>query len=270
MPQIISGTYAALSGTKFNATTSAINFGATPRTSAAQTSIALVRPTAAGENDLGWIWGRANGTGSGHRLYINSNASGFAGTPCLGFAASTSTGANGTPVKVSNATGGELSYGDWWHLAATWGGGTAATEITLYGGKNGALLAALPFFSVTSGSGVGTDSSANSFLIGNSTTGDRTFNGSIAYVAKWDRVLSLVQLRTVQKYGPLVIPVGLTICWANDRDYSLYRCHPTSKTALASGIAPSGQRILIPLRKMWANGSVAAASSSSNRWFLVS
>ena len=66
--------------------------------------------------------------------------------------------------------------------------------------------------------------------IGNRNGGSREFKGDIAYVARWNRVLSLQELNRAKSLGPLSVPKGLIMLWANGKDYGPYHLHPTSVT----------------------------------------
>jgi Concanavalin A-like lectin/glucanases superfamily len=52
--------------------------------------------------------------------------------------------------------------------------------------------------------------------IGNRSGGDRTFNGDIFRVARWDRVLSWTELQMAQYLGPESVPAGLVFNWIPD------------------------------------------------------
>jgi len=52
-------------------------------------------------------------------------------------------------------------------------------------------------------------------------------------------VLSLAEFQHAQLYGPLAVPLGLILCWANDTDLGPYKMRPT-KTAITRGRSPIG------------------------------
>jgi Concanavalin A-like lectin/glucanases superfamily len=263
MAQVQSRAYEPLTGQKFNATTSVINLGTAPQAVIAQTCLALIYPVGSGENGFGWVWARADASNNGQRLVVDHNS----GTPRLQCVGSCS-GSAGNPTQVSPAN--SVVYNKWNHVGFWWDGTLATVNaISAFSATNGAPLASLTG-SFTSGSGSATNSGANALLVGNGANNDRTFNGTIAYVARWNRVIRQAELLTAQRCGPLAVPNGLIMCWANNRDYGPYRLKATSKTAIALGASPPGRGLLVPNRRLLAGATAGGgAAASVNRWFLM-
>jgi hypothetical protein len=206
-----------------NATTSDTNFGlASSQNFRAQTNLAYIYVTGDGENAFGYIFGKTvSGSTTGTRLFYGS-----LNTVTFG---DTSTGTAGAPNAVSVGVFGDNNFA---HVAATWDGGVAASGIQVYIGQNNNPLADTGMTGLANGTGAAGDVSANVFHIGNREGTDRTFNGTIYYLARWNRVLPLWQLRYAQLNGPLSVPDGLMLCWANNQDYSPTRLAYTSQTAV--------------------------------------
>lgn len=263
MAQIARGSYLPLASSLFNATTSAINFGTSPIALAGpQSTIVFCYPIGSGENGFSWMWSRANGTTDGQRFFIDHNA----GSPRVSFVASSAT--VNSPIYQGAAN--SVKYNAWNHLAFSWNGDVGAGSDTSF---MGAAANWKPLASVTSvgtaGSGSATTRSADNFIIGNSSNGTRTFNGYIAYVARWSRFLNRGEFRTAQMYGPLAVPSGLVFCWANGHDYGPHKDAPTSLTAIATGVSPTGRGLLLQHRRVWTTGSgPAVPGSGAFRWFL--
>ena len=220
-------------------------------------------PTTFTTNAACTIWSRDNGSGDvqSHGVLDSS------GTPHVFFDASTTTG-NARPNRTAS---GVLSYNDWWHVAAIWTGSILATGITLYAGKNGQPVIQQSIGTSNDGTGTAKDSVANSFAIGARTAVSTVFKGHIAYVARWNRVLTLAELQQAQKDGPISVPQGLILFWANGRDYSPYEVTPTSIANVAAGISPTfSQRVKVrPFRKLVAVPAAPPPPANSNRWFLM-
>lgn len=214
----------------FDGSTSGIGFGVQPSQAVtAQTILSVQKRNRAGENEYHYVFSSFTGSTSGVRWSWSGGYGGFQ----LGFS---STGAASAPYKNS-ATG--TTSTDWMVAAGTWDGGLLSSGINLYYALNNNPLTLVTNIPV-SGNGSGTPlyGSGNSSWIGDRDDRTRTFGGDIAYVARWNRVLSLEELRRAQRLGPLSVPHGLILCWANGRDYGPYHLRPTSVTAVTKAIAP--------------------------------
>ena len=222
----------------FDATTSDINLGNldTPHDVDAQTIMSYCRPDAAGEGNTGTLYSAvASGTQNGILFAIEHNA----GTPRTHFNAN-STGTAGAPKKIGSAN---VTYGVWGHYAATWDGSLSAANITLYAGRSGKDLTVSGSASTTDGTTAVSTPTSSNHHIGNREGADSTFNGLIAWVARWNRVLTLGELRLAQQQGPLAVPQGLLIVWANGKDYGPYSLNAASFTNLMKALAPPVTRL---------------------------
>lgn len=217
----------------FNATTSDINFGlATSQDLAAQTCLAYVYGLGAGEGNNGYIFAKvASASTDDVRFFVAHNS----GSPQLTFG-SGSGGVASQPNRT--AASNSFVYNQWAHVAATWQASLTASTIHLYQGFNGAPLSEPSYAATNDGSGVLRTGIGNNLHVGNRENTDRTWNGTIAYVARWNRILALPELRQAQQYGPLTVPNGLVLCWSGYRDYGPYGLRPSSTTALALGQYP--------------------------------
>ena len=221
--------YLPLLGQSFNATTSDINLGASaPQDCLAQTAMSLCYPVASGEGGAGYIFAlTTSATSNGPRfVHLDNTANPQFGMQC------NSSGTAGAPVHNSDSN--SAPYNNWYHVVGTWDGGINADGVQVYIGQNGATLAnkTTNGANFVNGTTAGSVTAGRNLHIGNREGTDRTFNGIIAYVARWNRVITLDEMILAQQRGPLAVPKGLILCWANDRDYGPYHLAPTSRTAI--------------------------------------
>lgn len=224
----------------FNATSSLLLFPACPQMALReQTCMARIYPEGAGENNLGTvICITAASNNFGFRLAVAHGA----GSPTIHFSMSSS-GTAGSPRR--EAANGELTYNNWYTIAATFDGGILGAGASLYKALDLEEIAEVSSYATTfDGSGVLDLVPTNPMIIGNRGNSDRTFNGRIAYVCRWSRRLSLTEMREVQLAGPLSVPNHLVFLWANGQDYGPYNLFPSSRTAITfRGPPPSGQQL---------------------------
>lgn len=229
---------------RFNATTSDISFGANAsQAPLAQTVLALFYATGSGEGGTGYVMSRTPVSSvNGPRMSILDNTA----APQIFFGGH-STGNAGQPSFTGNAN--TITYGKWHHCAATWDGTlTGSTGVLAYVGIEGKALA-LVAGTTANGTTAADAGSANALHVGNRGGTDRTFNGDIAYVAQWNRVLSLDEMLRAQFQGPLSVKGGLTFFWDGQRDLAPYQLPPVSITDLALGFLPPPQfRPMVPKR----------------------
>ena len=218
---------------EYNGTTSYTRFASVVPWNPAVTAtgLALVYPRSAGEGNIGYIFGCSNSTAS-EGLRMNMGVNEWIG-------AGDSSASSGAP-SLSADSG--MSYNVWRYLAVTWNGGlTASSALVNYSGTlTSPIKAAAAGTSAStngSGSAVGYAAGAD-LMIGNRDSEDRTFDGFIGLVARWNRVLTLGELRKAQWLGPLSVPKGLVFCWANGRDYGPYHMRPSSILAVTRVKAP--------------------------------
>jgi hypothetical protein len=66
----------------------------------------------------------------------------------------------------------------------------------------------------------------------------REFVGSVAYIAVWDKVLNLTELRNAQNNGPLDESTGLVLLWANQDDLSTNGLTESARSTHVAGDTP--------------------------------
>lgn len=214
----------------FNATTSDIAFGlASSQNLSAQTCLAYVHVLGDGEGTFGYIIAKTpSASAAGIRLFLG--ASGEIGT-----------GANSATASTPNrlTATGAVPDATFAHVGMTWDGSITAANFRMFAGLNNAPLSEPTYGAASDGNTSITSDAANNFHLGNREGTDRTFNGVIYYVARWNRVLPLAELRRAQRDGPLSVPDGLVLCWANNQDYSQTRLVYASQAAVVmTGAAP--------------------------------
>ncbi len=199
-----------------------------------QTVLAYVRATGSGGGGFAYMYGKTpTGSINGPRFFINHNS----GSPILTFGANSSTKA-GFPTRAG-ATG-SAAYNSWGHYAYTWDGSLDSTNILLYAGIGAALSDVSAADSATNdGTGAVSSDAANPAYLMNRYGLGREFVGDVAYVAVWDRVLSLAELRLAQDAGPLEVPSGLVLLWANQDDLGPNALTETGRATHVDGELPS-------------------------------
>lgn len=243
---------------RFNATTSDVNFstlGGGAQSLTVHSVLAYVYPTGSGEGGFGWVWGKAPSATAGNSMIVDHNA----GSPRIQFRGS-STGTAGQPVRTSNT--GLMAYNEWLHIAGTWSGSlTASSSIRILVGRNGAPLAEVTYSSSADGTTAVSSNSTDEMHIGNRNGADRTFNGDICYVARWNRILSDAEFLRAQRFGPLSIRNGLVLCWVDGVDLGPMRLRGVQSNVVG-GRVPLW-RLVGPSRR---NGIDAAASGFKAYW----
>lgn len=218
----------------YNATTSDRNFGQVKQLETGpRTVLALLYPEGSGEGTSGVFLGQvpSGGSTNGPRFSIEDNS----GAPGVQLRYGSS-GTSNFPAR--NSANGVVTYNAWNLIGCTHDGGlTASTGMRIYNGINGAAIAEVAYGGAANGTGTLLDGTGNNFHIGNREDTDRTFNGSIAYVAQWNRVLTLQELGRAQRMGPLSVP-GIRLLWANGYDYGPYSLRPQSTTDIARRARP--------------------------------
>lgn len=234
-----------LQAMSFNATTSVITLGLLPGVLWDQTqpatSLAYFRADGSGEGTLGYLLGKAV-SGAGLRLIAQHVTS-----TTFGFVHGRGTSGSSTQPSITSPS---MTYGLWYHAATVVPATMTGADCSMYisggagaGAAGGPLQLVTPS-ATTNGSGSLLSNVTDDLYIGNRSANDRTFNGSIGYVAQWNRLLSLSELRRAQADGPLAVRAGLIFCFANGRDYSPYAKSITGRTAVThAGTAPMGFRL---------------------------
>jgi hypothetical protein len=201
---------ATITSTELGASGAFVNFGSASALDdlGTQTILAYCKPTGANGTALSYLYGKV---APGPRFAIEPNG----GSPRLFFGAS-STGFSNRPDR--SAPSNSVVYNSWSHFAVTWDGSIDATGIKMYTGI-GVDLTEVSSYTST-GLAVGSassDAALNAWLLNHATLGARHFVGTVAYVAIWDRELTLTELVDAQNSGPLSVPSGLVFCYSNQR-----------------------------------------------------
>lgn len=207
----------------------------TSDTSIEQTCLVYAKLAGAGGGDNSYVFGRTPSSSiDGHRVYIFHNS----GSPRLAFGGSCSGGGFNTSRPNIEGENNSATIGSWGHYAAVWAGTNQAGSITLYKGV-GATLAEVGYSGGGSNS-VGTpiNSVGKPLYLFNRQGLDRHFQGDVAYIARWNRALTLTELRQAQNDGPLSVPDGLILCWANGQDYGPNAYTPVARAPLVEGELP--------------------------------
>lgn len=185
----------------FNATSTLFDYGALTGefdSNSTFTVLALVRPVGSGEGGFSYIFGKVpSSTINGARFFIDHNA----GSPRLTIGLDSATA--GVPLRAG--TTGLVAYGNWYWVAATSLGTVTATDLRLYSARYGDQLREQAYGTATNGTTALDANTAESWTIGNRAGSDRTFNGDIALICRWNKALSLHDLREAVLHGPLSV-----------------------------------------------------------------
>lgn len=203
-----------------------VNLGTAVEAPVAQTVLAYVKRT--GDAGFGYLYGRvASGSINGHRLYCAGSA--------LGFGAST---VSQTSQPYTTTISGVSPLNAWAHLAASWSGDAATSSIKFFKGVGAEISEDSSRDISAAGTGAGSSAAAHPLYLFNRAGFDRHFIGDVAYVALWNRQLSLTELRKAQSDGPLSVPDGLILCWANGEDLGPYGYEPVARSSFVAGEMP--------------------------------
>ncbi len=195
-------------------------------TSTLQTVLVYARLVSPQPQSFGYPFGRVDpGSSTGHRYAISDKAT-------LGV----STTAHAQRPSYDSAI---INYGDLWtHFATSWNGSTDGTGFAHYASTDGSPIALIATGAGQSTSGTPTSAVGKNLYLLNREGLDRSLTGDVAYIARWNRVLSLAELQTAQADGPLSVPDGLILCWANEQDYGPKGYVPVARTAFVAGALP--------------------------------
>jgi hypothetical protein len=227
-----------ITSTELGATGRYINLGsdASQDDTPGQTWIIYCKPTSVAT--ASYLFSKVSiGSTNGLRFYLQTPGGGVF---TLGFGAH-STGASGAPSKI---TIDSFALSNWYHLQATWDGSlTASTGIQMYV-DGGSALANTPT-NTNGATAVATDATYDLFLMnrGGSANLAREFIGSVAYWARWNRVLDSTERANVRDNGPLAESNGLILCWANDQDYGTSTLTATARSTRVTGDTPTNDAL---------------------------
>lgn len=165
----------------------------------------------------------------GKRFFIEHNG----GNPKFAFGAHSSA-IGSLPQKYSPT--GLVVYNTWQHFGATWSKAIEESSISLYHGAGVDLTDAAG--TGTDGDGFVNSDAAHPVFLMNRYGLSRDFVGDYAYIAFWNRVLNLTELRNAQNNGPLSEPSGLVLLWANQQDLSTNGLAPNARSSFVAGSMP--------------------------------
>lgn len=192
----------------------------------AQTVAAYLRPKTGSSFASDYIIAKGGAAAAGLRLTAyRANDSTVQFT--LGF------GSNGTSI-TPRRNAASVAGGAWTKVLATFDGSLLATGIKIY--LNGTESGSYP--ESENGSGALTADDAHDLMLLNRSDNARPFLGDVAYIARWSRVLSAAEIASVTSNGPLSVPDGLILCWANQEDNGPLGLVPTARTTHVAGAIP--------------------------------
>lgn len=229
-----------------------------------QTIIAYAKPTGSGGGGFGYLYGKTpTGSVGGPRFFVNHNG----GSPILTFGAS-STGDVGLPTATSTAA---VTYSTWQHYTATWDGTLNGTGINLY--VEGTDVRD----TTTAGSTSVEADAANPVFIMNRFGLGRELVGDLAWVAVWDRVLNSTERNTAITTGPLDVPTGLVLLFANDADLSANAFSQVGRSTRVTGSTPGNtalggsvdNTIAVPLGALSLTGFAPTVTASGSQSIAV-
>lgn len=186
------------------------------------------------------VWVYANGVGEGGTgRIVDRETSGAVFGPHLFLNATASVGfrnenSGGTALdrRTSNST---LTLSAWQSLAVTWDGSTTASNVKIY-----INLAEPSYKTTTNASAILGDNVLATTRLGNRSGDDRTFDGQIAYVQIWNRVLTTAEISQAT-YRPGSVRNGLRFYrteWNNngaDLSGNGHTCTPSNTADSALG-----------------------------------
>ncbi len=213
-----------------------------------QTIIAYCYPTGSGGGGFGYIYGKTpTGATTGPRFFIDHNAN----APRLSFGVSSTSASN--PNNLGTTSG--ITYNAWQHCEVTWDGTINGTGISLF--VNGTARDGTQ----TNGTGSITSDAANDAFLMNRFGLGREFVGDIAWVAVWDRVLSSDERGSARTNGPLSVPSGLVLAWANQADLGPNGLTATTRSTHVAGGTPTSDVLGISATTPAAGVATVSATS---------
>lgn len=224
---------ATITSTEAGATGRYINLGSPSSQDdiGAQTIVVYAKPSGIIAAGSSYFLGKTPSGGGGLRFFLQNNA----GNRLLGFGVNSSGTANSPQASSANNA---YAFDAWEHFQVTWDGSLDASNVKFYVGATESTKS----FTANGTGSISSDAAQDLFLMnrGNAATLGRDFLGDLAYVARWNRVLSTGELANVRANGPLAVTSGLILCWANDQDYSANALTPSARsTRVTGGAAPN-------------------------------
>lgn len=195
------------------------------------TIVAYAKPSGSGGGGFGYLFGKTTGSSTdGFRFFVDYNG----GSQKLTLGAS-----SGDPgLPTASTTAGSVTNDAWAYFTGTCDGSINGSGIALQINGTSQLDAG----SATDGSSALIDDSANDVYLINRSGTTRDWAGDVAWVAVWNRVLNSTELAKVVNgaggEGPLDVPSGLVLCFANDQDYA-QGLTQTARSSRVTGSAPT-------------------------------
>ncbi len=189
-----------------------------------QTIMGYCRQAGTGGGGFGYLFGKNMG-GSPLRIdFMGSSGS------IVQFGAN-STGSSTNPRIESPV--GTITNNVWTNIACTWDGTLNESGMASY--KDGVLLTRSA--QANGATAVPSDSNTPIVLM-NREDNARFFVGDFAYLARWNRILSQAEMDEARNNGPLNVPDGLILCWANQTDLGPLNMQVEARSAYVAGQLP--------------------------------
>jgi hypothetical protein len=150
----------------------------------------------------------------------------------------------------------------WAHFGITFDGSLLGAGYKTYVGA-GVDLAETAYGTTANGTTALVDDSTYNANILNRDGLGRAFVGDLAYFAIWDRVLTLTELQTAQNSGPLDVPTGLVLLWANQQDLGPNALTPVSRSTFVAGSLPPNTALGSGATAVNLAGAAAAAATAT-------
>ena len=210
------------------------------------TIAAWINPLSAGEGNFGCVCMKGDHTDSSGSKYYMAFDGAVGQTRLLFWITKTSPG-----DQLQRTSNSNVATGVWTFASTTWDGSNDFNNIHIYYN-----LSEVTYLSGTNATSIPSDSSL-SLGIGNDTgTGIQTFDGSIAYVQLWNRVLSVNEMAQAMRF-PGSITKGLVGFWpllgvSPEGDYSGNKNSGTVTGALVGTTNPPINRMFGAKRsRLW-------------------
>ena len=215
---------------------------------------AWINIISAGENGFGAIWLKGDSSDSaGSKYFANSGVGQLAILFWI-------TKAAGDQLQRTAST--QLNASTWTFVHMTWDGSNDFNNIHIYYN-----LSEVSYASASNASSIPSDAAFNLGIGNDPASGTQTFDGSIAHVQTWNRVLSVNEMAQAMRF-PGSITRGLIGFWplwggSPEPDYSGKGNSGTVTGALVSNINPPINRVFgykRPRLKYYSSTAVVSAS----------
>lgn len=219
------------------------------------TMLFYARPSGSQEAGLGYAYAKSPSSGAGPRAFLGSG-----GGSLYDLNGGTSSATSLQPYRKSAAN--VWTGNTWAHFGITFDGSLLGAGYKTYVGA-GVDLAETAYGTTTNGTTALVDDSTYNANILNREGLGRAFVGDLAYFAIWDRVLTLTELQTAQNSGPLDVPTGLVLLWANQQDLGPNSLTPVSRSTFVAGSLPPNTALGSGATAVNLSGDAAAAATAT-------